>query len=330
MIIGRSLRYQDSDLLCRMYYCGDREVFEFYREYDKSIPVSRREHPFLESLLLFLEMDHASDFPQLNQIESDLTEYSIYKEQQYAENALQELQELSKRHIYYEILNMACSQQIRNANNCHDQPLDVLNGLLLISRNLNMYMFQTHQFLEHVLDIDRAGRHPKDQMQQLYEHDVGGDAFSFRFHPIPISYELVKEGQIVPVLYSSNILDIIEFALRTCVEREITVRRCKNCGRYFARIGRGKVEYCGRSPAKGQATCRKTGAFQQWTIKQKDNPIFKVYRKEYKKRFAWIKAGRITAEAFYCWSRQAREKRDECKQGQLSLEEFQAWLKKED
>ena len=80
MIIGRFLRYQDSDLLCRMYYCGDREVFEFYREYDKSIPVSRREHPFLESLLLFLEMDHASDFPQLNQIESDLTEYSIYKE----------------------------------------------------------------------------------------------------------------------------------------------------------------------------------------------------------------------------------------------------------
>lgn len=75
MIIGRSLRYQDSDLLCRMYYCGDREVFEFYREYDKSIPVSRREHPFLESLLLFLEMDHASDFPQLNQIENDLTEY---------------------------------------------------------------------------------------------------------------------------------------------------------------------------------------------------------------------------------------------------------------
>ena len=148
MIIGRSLRYQDSDLLCRMYYCGDREVFEFYREYDKSIPVSRREHPFLESLLLFLEMDHASDFPQLNQIESDLTEYSIYKEQQYAENALQELQELSKRHIYYEILNMACSQQIRNANNCHDQPLDVLNGLLLISRNLNMYMYQTHQFLD--------------------------------------------------------------------------------------------------------------------------------------------------------------------------------------
>lgn len=191
MIIGRFLRYQDSDLLCRMYYCGDREVFEFYREYDKSIPVSRREHPFLESLLLFLEMDHASDFPQLNQIESDLTEYSIYKEQQYAENALQELQELSKRHIYYEILNMACSQQIRNANNCHDQPLDVLNGLLLISRNLNMYMYQTHQFLEHVLDIDRAGRHPKDQMQQLYEHDVGGCLFV----PIPSHSHQLRTGK---------------------------------------------------------------------------------------------------------------------------------------
>lgn len=55
MIIGRSLRYQDSDLLCRMYYCGDREVFEFYREYDKSIPVSRREHQLLEKVTVLDE-----------------------------------------------------------------------------------------------------------------------------------------------------------------------------------------------------------------------------------------------------------------------------------
>lgn len=330
MIEGSYLRYRDADIFCRMYYCGDREVFEFSQECDKDSPVFQREYPFLESLLSFLELDHTSDSSQLDQIASDLTEYSIYKDQLHAENVLQELQELSKRHIYYEILNMTCRQQIQKKNNCQDQTLDVLNGLLLISRNLNMYMIQAHRFLEHVLDIDRAGRYPQDQMQQLYEHDVRGNAFSFRFHPIPISYELVKEGQIVPVLYSSNILDIIEFALRTCVEREITVRRCKNCGRYFARIGRSNTEYCGRSPAKGQATCRESGAIQQWTMKQKHNPIFKVYRKEYKKRFAWIKAGRITAEAFYCWSSQAREKRDECKQGLLSLEEFQAWLKEED
>lgn len=97
----------------------------------------------------------------------------------------------------------------------------------------------------------------------------------------------------------------------------------------FAQTGCISPEYCSQPMAEGQAVCRGSDAFQQWTIKQKNNPIFKAYCKEYKRRFAWIKAGHITAEAFYVWSRQVREKYQECRQGQMSLEEFQAWLKKE-
>lgn len=69
---GELKRYLDADTLCRMYYCGDHEVFEFYKECDKDSLVSRREFPFLESLLLFLEMDHMSDYSLFFQIESDL------------------------------------------------------------------------------------------------------------------------------------------------------------------------------------------------------------------------------------------------------------------
>lgn len=29
---GELKRYLDADTLCRMYYCGDHEVFEFYKE----------------------------------------------------------------------------------------------------------------------------------------------------------------------------------------------------------------------------------------------------------------------------------------------------------
>ena len=31
---------------------------------------------------------------------------------------------------------------------------------------------------------------------------------------------------------------MISFSLQRCVEQNITVRRCKNCGRYFAQAGR--------------------------------------------------------------------------------------------
>ena len=58
-----------------------------------------------------------------------------------------------------------------------------------------------------------------------------------------------------------------------------------------------------------------------------DDPIFKAYRKEYKKRFAWIKAGRITDEQFYAWSEKAREEKKKCDREIISLEEFQQWLR---
>ena len=34
--VGELKRYLDADTLCRMYYCGDHEVFEFYKECDKA------------------------------------------------------------------------------------------------------------------------------------------------------------------------------------------------------------------------------------------------------------------------------------------------------
>ena len=77
----------------------------------------------------------------------------------------------------------------------------------------------------------------------------------------------------------------------------------------------------------GEQRCREIGAFRQWTKKQTDDPIFKAYRKEYKKRFAWIKAGRITDEQFYAWSEKAREEKKKCDREIISLGEFQQWLR---
>ena len=36
---------------------------------------------------------------------------------------------------------------------------------------------------------------------------------------------------------------------------------------------------------------------------------------------------RIDPAVFYEWSARAREKKDACERGELTLEEFQAWLK---
>lgn len=54
---------------------------------------------------------------------------------------------------------------------------------------------------------------------------------------------------------------------------------------------------------------------------------FKEYRREYKKRFARINAGRLTKSAFYAWSEEARKKKEDCDGGVISPEEFSYWLK---
>jgi len=73
-------------------------------------------------------------------------------------------------------------------------------------------------------------------------------------------------------------------------------------------------------------TCKEIGALRVWEKKKAENPAFKAYSKAYKKRFAWIKYGKITQEAFYEWSEQARKMREQCANGKMTLDEFKEWL----
>ena len=157
--------------------------------------------------------------------------------------------------------------------------------------------------------------------------DRPGDAGLFPFRMLTTRFEPVDGDTCAPVLYAHTVGDMISFSLQRCVEQNITVRRCKNCGRYFAQTGRVSAEYCQRPIPEGQQKCREIGAFQQWTLKQSDDPVFKAYRREYKRRFAWIKAGRISDSEFYAWSEQAREQKKKCDTGSISLEDFRQWLK---
>lgn len=149
----------------------------------------------------------------------------------------------------------------------------------------------------------------------------------FRFRPQKMSYELMYRQTFAEFLCPDTVYDLIDYHLRECLKREIKMRRCKNCGRLFAVTGHGGTEYCDRPADERGRTCREIGAFRVWEKSKSTDEPFKVFRREYKKRFAWIKAGRITKDEFYSWSERAREKRDKCDAGRITLEEFEAWLK---
>jgi len=315
----------------KMYFSEKRELFQCDASGIQGVPSVDREFPFLESLLTFLEMDCGELTPILQRIADRWSRLIAEFDRDAGTEAMVELGQLKSRHIYLELLYVRWYDRFSRMGIYGDRGSAEDEQMLAELRNLPeqllLYQKQVQRFFDLVLDVDSAGRDPQQQAAKNYLHDSPRDPSLFRFRPIPLSFEPVEPGRCSPVLYSASIPDMIDYSLRSCVERGITVRRCKNCGRYFPQTGRVSAEYCERPVPRGQQTCREAGAFQQWTKKQSDDPVFKAYRKEYKKRFAWIKAGRISDTDFYAWSEQAREMKKKCDRDVITLEEYVEWLK---
>lgn len=315
----------------KMYFSEKRELFQCDASGIQGVPSVDREFPFLESLLTFLEMDCGELTPILQRIADRWSRLIAEFDRDAGTEAMVELGQLKSRHIYLELLYVRWYDHFSRIGIYGDrgsaEDEQMLAELRDLPEQLLLYQKQVQRFFDLVLDVDSAGRDPQQQAAKNYLHDSPRDPSLFRFRPIPLSFEPVEPGRCSPVLYSASIPDMIDYSLRSCVERGITVRRCKNCGRYFPQTGRVSAEYCERPVPRGQQTCREAGAFQQWTKKQSDDPVFKAYRKEYKKRFAWIKAGRISDTDFYAWSEQAREMKKKCDRDVITLEEYVEWLK---
>ena len=315
----------------KMYFSEKRELFQCDASGIQGVPSVDREFPFLESLLTFLEMDCGELTPILQRIADRWSRLIAEFDRDAGTDAMVELGQLKSRHIYLELLYVRWYDRFSRMGIYGDrgsaEDEQMLAELRDLPEQLLLYQKQVQRFFDLVLDVDSAGRDPQQQAAKNYLHDSPRDPSLFRFRPIPLSFEPVEPGRCSPVLYSASIPDMIDYSLRSCVERGITVRRCKNCGRYFPQTGRVSAEYCERPVPRGQQTCREAGAFQQWTKKQSDDPVFKAYRKEYKKRFAWIKAGRISDTDFYAWSEQAREMKKKCDRDVITLEEYVEWLK---
>ena len=312
---------------CKMYFPGRHEVIESDAFGTQGAPSRRKTFPFLESLLSFTELDMEKVSIVLRCISDDLE--SLDRER--VTTAMAKLGALADTHSFFRVLYTKWfylhSVGFENATTAVSE---ALNELRMLPEELSLYQKQIQCFFDLILDIDKVGREPSRQVMRYYhfdQPDQPSDPELFPFRLLTTRFEPVGGDACAPVLYANSVADMISFSLQTCVERSITVRRCKNCGRYFAQTGRVSAEYCDRPPLDGQSSCRLMGAFQQWTLKQAGDQVFKVSRREYKRRFAWIKAGRISDSQFYAWSEQAREQKKKCDEGIITEGEFQRWLK---
>lgn len=311
----------------RVYILGDKEYFEM----ETGNAYNKLEFPLFESLFSFLYLDVMGPVGDLARCAKGIEATCREKNPVHANKIVTFLGELAELHPYFEITRLVWQERFRE-----EEEQGFKNGsrflpkkeLTHIPSNIAQMQKQITWLFETALDLDSRGGDLQGRLLKYYKRYAEESRRRFPFHKLNVGFEIVEDAAFAEVLYPETLYDIVDYFLRECIRREQPIRKCKNCQKYFAIHGRTDTEYCSRPIDSLGRTCRDLGASYLWERKKKDDEVFKVYRREYKKRFAWIKAKKIDADEFYEWSERAREKKAECDRGGITLEEFREWLKK--
>ena len=306
----------------KIYFLEDGEFFEYDTFGEQGSTATRIALPYLESLLSFLEMDRTEWEILIQQACGDLEQFLTTKDAAYTDHMMQLLGESGEKHVYFKLLYLQWFWCKAREN---IEP-GMAEELRQLPEQLPLYQKQAQRFVENILDVDQVDRDVQKNVRANYVFDQPRETEMFCFKPIPVSFGPVDEDTCGTILYPNGIRDMIDFSLRDCVEKNIPLRRCRNCGRYFPIIGRITAEYCSRPQPSGKL-CRNIAPVQKWAKNSKKDLVFSEYRREYKRHFAWIKAGKISEEEFAAWAKQAKAKKKDCDSERISLDEFKEWLK---
>ena len=313
----------------KTYIDGGREYYEYTDAADRERTI-KKDFPFPESLMSLLYMDIWELEPITKRMDRALL--AFYQSRDYNELQIVAagLKELAPRHICFELLRLDWLERLDMVDSTAPGDFQDLLPHKKISHlcsSIDTMQKQIKGLIAQVLDMDGEKKPVSEKMVDYYDAEGGDTLNTFRFQPQTMSFEVIDHKVFAEVLYPRDIYDLIDFYVRECVKREVRMRVCKNCLRYFVVTGKASTEYCGRICDSKGRTCREMGAINTWTQRKQGDDVFKEYRREYKKRFARINAGKLTKSAFYAWSEEARRRKDDCDSSVISPEEFSRWLK---
>lgn len=295
--------------------------------------IIKKDFPFPESLLSLLYLDLGTVELLTKKIDTAVREFLPSNDDRYVDEMLAALDELAGIHVYFELVRLEWRWRFAElkANGSENRTGWLPRKRIThITSNVAEAQRQILDLFDHALNMDGGNEPLSERMANYYRtyettRRWDAPATPFQFERQSVRFEAVDGKTFTDVLYPNSIYDLISFHLSECVKRKTRLRVCKNCGKYFA--VRGRAEYCDRVFDKKGRTCKEMGAIALWTKNKSNDEAFKLYRREYKKRFAWIKAGRALPEEVYAWGERAREKKRECEEGKITPEEFETWIK---
>ena len=123
-----------------------------------------------------------------------------------------------------------------------------------------------------------------------------------------------------------TVQDMLELEFTKMLEQDIRFRKCKRCGRYFIMKGKYDTNYCERIAEGETRTCQQLASAEKYKASIADKMAIPIYNKYYKRYAARVKVRQIKEEDFRKWKYKAIQKRDQCSDGLISVEELTEWM----
>lgn len=117
--------------------------------------------------------------------------------------------------------------------------------------------------------------------------------------------------QLVEKVYFDRLEDFVYVELMKGLQKGFVPKQCPNCGRWFLQQPGMTYTYCdGPAPGDGGKSCREIGSSSNFQSKVKNNDVWKIHQRAYKKYFARTAAKTMSKTEFETWERESERLRD--------------------
>ena len=144
---------------------------------------------------------------------------------------------------------------------------------------------------------------------------LGGDA-AIDAPPVNVQYAMLESNgtppEIVEKMYFDRLADFVYVEFMKGLQRGFVPKCCPNCGRWFLQQPGMTYSYCDSlAPGETSKTCRDVGATASFKEKSKNNEVWTVHQRAYKKYYARTMKKTLRKTDFEVWAREAEALREE-------------------
>ena len=110
----------------------------------------------------------------------------------------------------------------------------------------------------------------------------------------------------------TNLIDFLYVDLFKAIMNNYCTKSCKLCGKFFLQEPGLAFEYCqNTAPDETIKTCRDIGSRKSFRDKIKNNPVWEIHQRAYKKYYARMKKKKMSEQDFAQWIIEAEKLRDD-------------------